>query len=61
MAPEQWKGAAASTATDVYAATGVFFECLTSKPPFSGRLEHLAMQHQTAPIPVGLVDSRCRR
>src|ERR1700733_5976106 len=56
MAPEQWDGEPATPATDIYAATAVFFECLTGQTPFSGRLEHLAMQHQTAPIPVGLFD-----
>jgi eukaryotic-like serine/threonine-protein kinase len=57
MAPEQWNGEPATPATDIYAATAVFFECLTGQTPFSGRrLEHLAMQHQTAPIPVGLFD-----
>ena len=56
MAPEQWNGEPATPATDIYAATAVFFECLTGHTPFSGRLEHLAMQHQTGEIPVALVD-----
>ena len=57
MAPEQWNGEPATPATDIYAATAVFFECLTGQTPFSGRrLEHLAMQHQTAKIPVGWFD-----
>jgi eukaryotic-like serine/threonine-protein kinase len=56
MAPEQWNGAPATPATDIYAATAVFFECLTGKTPFSGRLGHLAMQHETAAVPVALVD-----
>jgi serine/threonine-protein kinase len=56
MAPEQWNGEPATPASDIYAATAVFFECLTGQTPFSGRLEHLAIQHQTAPIPVGLFD-----
>ena len=42
MAPEQWNGEPATPATDIYAATAVFFECLTGQTPFSGRLEHLA-------------------
>lgn len=33
MAPEQWHGAPASPATDVYSATCVFFECVTGGPP----------------------------
>jgi len=56
MAPEQWNGEPATPASDIYAATAVFYECLTGQTPFSGRLEHLAMQHQTAPIPVGVFD-----
>jgi eukaryotic-like serine/threonine-protein kinase len=56
MAPEQWNGEPATPATDIYAATAVFFECLTGQTPFSGRLEQLAMQHQTGAIPVALVD-----
>ena len=56
MAPEQWNGEPATPATDIYAATAVFFECLTGQTPFSGSLGHLAMQHQTAAIPVALVD-----
>ena len=56
MAPEQWNGEPATPATDIYAATAVFFECLTGQTPFSGTLGHLAMQHQTGAIPVALVD-----
>ena len=56
MAPEQWNGAPATPATDIYAATAVFFECLTGKTPFSGRPGQLALQHETAAIPVALVD-----
>src|SRR5271166_753968 len=41
MAPEQWSGGDASPATDIYAATAVFYECLTGNPPFSGRLRQL--------------------
>jgi serine/threonine protein kinase len=58
MAPEQWNGEPATPATDIYAATAVFFECLTGQTPFSGNLGHLAMQHQTAAIPVALDDQR---
>ncbi|MFD8816497.1 serine/threonine-protein kinase, partial [Streptomyces sp. NPDC059627] len=52
MAPEQWTGAAAGPATDVYAATATFFECLTGMKPYPGRtLAELAIQHIEAPIP----------
>ena len=52
MAPEQWNGAPNSPATDVYAATAVFFECLTAQTPFNGKLGQLREQHQTAPVPL---------
>ncbi|WP_367321853.1 serine/threonine-protein kinase [Streptomyces sp. HUAS ZL42] len=52
MAPEQWTGGAAGPATDVYAATATFFECLTGMRPYPGRtLAELAVQHIEAPIP----------
>jgi tRNA A-37 threonylcarbamoyl transferase component Bud32 len=56
MAPEQWTGAPSSPATDVYAATAVFYECLTAKPPFSGKLGQLRAQHIDAPVPLDGVD-----
>ncbi|GAA4520935.1 MULTISPECIES: serine/threonine-protein kinase [Nonomuraea] len=53
MAPEQWSGAPASPATDVYAATVVFFECLTGARPYRAtNLAALARQHQATPPPV---------
>ncbi|MGW7166743.1 serine/threonine-protein kinase [Streptomyces sp. NPDC054884] len=52
MAPEQWTGAPASPAADVYAATATFFECLTGHRPYTGdHLAELALQHVDAPIP----------
>jgi serine/threonine-protein kinase len=58
MAPEQWEGAPASPSSDIYAATAVFFECLTGKTPFSGR--DLRHQHETAAVPVEQVDEPLR-
>ncbi|WP_344864302.1 serine/threonine-protein kinase, partial [Planomonospora alba] len=53
MAPEQWTGAPASPATDVYAATAVFFECLTGTRPYRATDRAVLMhQHATAPVPV---------
>ncbi|KAB8193469.1 protein kinase [Nonomuraea phyllanthi] len=53
MAPEQWSGERPSPATDVYAATVVFFECLTGTRPFrASNLAALARQHQSAQPPV---------
>ncbi|GAA0287018.1 serine/threonine-protein kinase [Streptomyces turgidiscabies] len=52
MAPEQWTGAPASPAADVYAATATFFECLTGHKPYPGdNLAELALQHVDAPVP----------
>ncbi|MCM0678673.1 serine/threonine protein kinase, partial [Micromonospora phytophila] len=52
MAPEQWTGAPASPACDIYAATATFYECLTGRPPFDGRdLLTLRQQHAQAPVP----------
>ncbi|MEU4775207.1 serine/threonine-protein kinase, partial [Micromonospora sp. NPDC023644] len=52
MAPEQWTGAPASPACDIYAATATFYECLTGRPPFDGRdLLTLRQQHARAPVP----------
>ncbi|WP_369142243.1 serine/threonine-protein kinase [Streptomyces sp. R44] len=54
MAPEQWNGAPASPAADVYAATATFFECLTGRKPFAGdNFAELALQHLEAPVPDG--------
>ncbi|NUR82628.1 MAG: protein kinase, partial [Nonomuraea sp.] len=53
MAPEQWSGAPAAPATDVYAATVVFFECLTGTRPFrANNIAALARQHHSTPPPV---------
>ena len=60
MAPEQWNGDAATPASDIYAATAVFFECLTGKTPFSGALGQLAAQHAAAAVPVEMVDEPLR-
>ncbi|WP_084464691.1 serine/threonine-protein kinase [Microtetraspora fusca] len=61
MAPEQWEGAPAGPAADVYAATCVFFECLTGHRPY--RAEHAAglrRLHQSAPLPVAEVPASVR-
>ncbi|WP_084958954.1 serine/threonine-protein kinase [Thermoactinospora rubra] len=53
MAPEQWSGGAATPATDVYAATAVFFECLTGTRPYrAANIAALARQHHSTPPPV---------
>lgn len=62
MAPEQWAGGAASPASDVYAATAVFFECLTGRRPYRAT-EHAVLRHlhRTAPVPVEEVPEPLRR
>ncbi|WP_338673794.1 serine/threonine-protein kinase [Streptomyces sp. SCSIO 30461] len=56
MAPEQWHGLPASPATDVYAATATFFECLTGEYPYAGGTAlELAVQHISAQIPADRV------
>lgn len=53
MAPEQWAAGTVSPATDVYAATVVFFECLAGSKPYQGTtLDEWAQAHQEAPVPV---------
>ena len=54
MAPEQWTGSTASPATDVYAATCVFFQCVAGHRPFEAdSTEVLRNLHEYAPIPFG--------
>jgi serine/threonine-protein kinase len=53
MAPEQWRTGIAGPATDVYAATAVFFECVVGRRPFVAEtLPELQAQHALAPVPV---------
>jgi serine/threonine-protein kinase len=53
LAPERWAGGPATPASDVYAATAVFFECVTGRPPYERpTMAQLARAHATAPIPV---------
>ncbi|MGI5328612.1 protein kinase domain-containing protein [Actinomadura nitritigenes] len=62
MAPEQWGGEPASSATDVYAATCVFYECVTGRPPFAGDGPLALMaQHSADPVPLEDVPAPLRR
>jgi eukaryotic-like serine/threonine-protein kinase len=61
MPPEQWAGRLVTPASDVYAATAVFFECLTGFRPFRGRtLPQLALAHRTAQAPMEQVPEALR-
>ncbi len=51
--PEQFGGAPATPASDVYAATATFYECLAGHPPFIGDTrEALMYQHLSVPVPL---------
>jgi hypothetical protein len=51
--PEQFGGTPATPASDVYAATATFYECLTGRPPFTGETaERLLYQHMSEPVPL---------
>ncbi|MEV0407994.1 serine/threonine-protein kinase [Actinoallomurus sp. NPDC050550] len=61
MAPEQWTSGAVGPTTDVYAATAVFYECLTGERPYPVEgLWALAAAHRLDPIPVGRVPLELR-
>jgi serine/threonine-protein kinase len=61
MAPEQWRGGPATPATDVYAATCVFFLCVTGFRPFTDTdTERLRHAHQFAAPPVEQVPEPVR-
>ena len=59
-APEQMAGAPASPASDIYAATATFYECLTGRPPFSGEADELLRQHRSEPVPLDQVPEPLR-
>ena len=51
--PEQFSGSPATPASDVYAATATFYECLTGRPPFTGdTAERLLYQHLSQAVPL---------
>jgi eukaryotic-like serine/threonine-protein kinase len=50
LAPEEWNGWPATKASDIYAVTVVFYECLTGRRPFSSAtLRGLQALHETEP------------
>ena len=59
--PEQFGGTPATPASDVYAATATFYECLTGRPPFTGdTAERLLYQHMSEPVPLESVPEPLR-
>ncbi|WP_067490868.1 serine/threonine-protein kinase [Actinomadura hibisca] len=61
MAPEQWERQPAGPATDVYAATCVFYQCLTGRPPFEAKgTVALSRAHLHDPVPLEDVPEKLR-
>lgn len=61
MAPEQWAGQPGRPATDVYAATCVFYQCITGHQPFEATTtDELRSLHQMAPVPLDAVPEELR-
>ncbi|MGW7535487.1 protein kinase domain-containing protein [Amycolatopsis sp. NPDC054798] len=61
MAPEQWAGQPGQPATDVYAATCVFYQCITGHQPFEATTtDELRSLHQMAPVPLDAVPEQLR-
>lgn len=61
MAPEQWAGRPGIPATDVYAATAVFFQCITGHLPFEAETtEQLRSLHERAFVPLDAVPEQLR-
>ena len=59
--PEQFTGTPASPASDVYAATATFYECLAGRPPFiADSAEALLYQHLSQPVPLDPVPEPLR-
>ncbi|HEU5027476.1 MAG TPA: serine/threonine-protein kinase [Spirillospora sp.] len=60
MAPEQWDRHTATPATDVYAATCVFVECVSGHRPFAGDRAELMRAHLTGAVPAEAVPEPLR-
>jgi serine/threonine-protein kinase len=59
--PEQIEGSPASPASDVYAATATFYECLVGRPPFTANTaEQLMYLHLAEPVPLDPVPEPLR-
>jgi serine/threonine-protein kinase len=59
-APEQMAGAVSTPASDIYAATATFYECLTGRPPFRGEADELLEKHRTEPVSLDQVPEPLR-
>ncbi|WP_051300352.1 serine/threonine-protein kinase [Actinomadura rifamycini] len=62
MAPEQWNGDPATPATDLYAATCVFVECITGRKPFEATtIDELRTKHISTRPPLDRVPKELHR
>jgi serine/threonine protein kinase len=61
LAPERWAGGPATAASDVYAASAVFVECLAGRPPYAGDdPTATGIKHEQAPPPMAAVPPNLR-
>ena len=61
LAPERWAGGPATAASDVYAASAVFVECLAGRPPYAGDdPAATGIKHEQAPPPMAAVPPNLR-
>jgi len=59
-APEQIAGAPATPASDIYAATVTFYECLTGHPPVTGRTAEQPARDSAEPVAQAAVPDELR-
>ena len=59
-APEQIAGAPATPASDIYAATVTFYECLTGHPPVTGRTVEQPARDSAEPVAQAAVPDELR-